>query len=163
MPLSRGSRFPMFAGGRPPTPKAPPSLGVGSRALVTCSAGGTEGVTLTDDTGTSVLTTVANGVEVEILAWRPRRGSDTRYRVVSTGGGVEGWLGAKNLQARPSAAPSVKAPATVAPAGRLVLPKRTVPVPPQRVRRSSAVAAVAAVAAIKVSNPPPKSTRRGTR
>lgn len=160
MPLSRGSRFPMFAGGRPPTPKAPPSLGVGSRAHVMCSAGESAGVTLTDDSGTSVLTTVADGAEVEILAWRPRRGADTRYRVVSTGGGIEGWLGAKNLRPRAQPVPSPKAPASAAPVARIALPARTVPVPSQHARRSPAVAAAAAVS---VKTSPPKSTKRGSR
>src|SRR5438132_385651 len=83
MSLPRGSRFSPFASVRLPTPKAPPPLGVGSRVTVTCRSDGSDRVTLTDDNGTSALATVAEGVEVEILAWRPRRGADTRYRVVA--------------------------------------------------------------------------------
>jgi hypothetical protein len=81
-------------------------LGVGSRVIVTCGNGRAGEVTLTDDDGTSAVATVAGGVEVEILAWRPRRGSETRYRVVSTMGGVEGWLGAKSLRPRPTPPPA---------------------------------------------------------
>jgi hypothetical protein len=53
----------------------------------------------------SALGTVSCGIEVEIVAWRPRRGGDTRYRVVPTTGGIEGWLGAANLQPRPFVPP----------------------------------------------------------
>ena len=119
MPLPRGSRFSTFGAGRAPVgrpsaSKAPPAIGVGSRVLVTCHAGESDGVTLTDESGNSALTTVADGAEVEILAWRPRRGADTRYRVVATGGGVEGWLGAKSLKPR-QPPPSPKAAVIVAP------------------------------------------------
>ncbi len=146
MSLPRGSRFSPFASVRLPTPKAPPPLGVGSRVTVTCLSDGSDRVTLTDDSGTSALATVAEGVEVEILAWRPRRGTDTRYRVVATNGGVEGWLGAKSLQRRlPPLAP--KAAETAVPSGRLARPSP----------------AVAAGVAMKAIDHPPKSTRRGTR
>jgi hypothetical protein len=100
MPLPRGPRFPTFAGMRPPTSKDRPVLGIGTRVLVTSGGNRSDRVTLTDDSGTSPLGTVAHGVEVEIVAWRPRRGGDTRYRVVTTGDRVEGWLGAASLQPR---------------------------------------------------------------
>jgi hypothetical protein len=54
-------------------------------------------VTLTDDAGTEAVATVPEGVEVEILAWRPR-GGETRYRVSCATGGVEGWLGVGSLE-----------------------------------------------------------------
>ena len=100
MPLPRGPRFPTYADARPPASKDRPVLGVGSRVLVTSGNGRSDHVTLTDDSGTSMLGTVASGVEVEIVAWRPRRGGDTRYRVVTTRDRVEGWLGAASLQPR---------------------------------------------------------------
>jgi len=96
MPLPRGPRSSAFAA----TPKAPPVLAVGWRVVVTSRSNGSGRVMLTDDSGTSTLATVPDGVEVEILAWRPRRGGDTRYRVVPTNGGVEGWLGAASLRTR---------------------------------------------------------------
>jgi hypothetical protein len=101
-------------------------------------------VTLTDDSGTNVLATVADGVEVEILAWLPRRGGDTRYRVTPTGGGVEGWLGAASLQPRPPL--SLKAGATQ--------PCES---------GSQRPAAITEPVAMKTLNHSPKSTRRGTR
>lgn len=113
MPFPRGSRFSSF----PTTPspggtKAPPVLGVGWRVIVKSSSAGAR-VTLTDDSGVSAVATVPDGAEVEILAWRPHRGSDTRYRVVATGGGVEGWVGGTSLRRRViSPAPRTTAAAT---------------------------------------------------
>jgi len=154
MPLPRGPQFPTFSGVRPPpTAKAAPVLGVGSRALVVSGNGRSHAVTLTDDAGTQALATIADGAEVEILAWRPRRGGETRYRVVSTSGGTEGWLGAGSLQARPApppppqpvgAAPGSSArPAPVvgprkrSPAGARVAPKPMNRSPKNRTTRGS--------------------------
>lgn len=125
MPFPRGSRFPTLPGAPPPTgPKAPPVLGVGWRVIVK-SQGGEGRVTLTDETGTSALATVEDGTEVEILAWRPHRGGDTRYRVVSTPGGVEGWLGGASLRARPPSPSFTVAPAAAPPKTVTASPKRT--------------------------------------
>lgn len=155
MPLPRGPRFPTFGGvAPPPTTKDRPVLAVGWRVLVSCRNGGSDHVTLTDESGTSAVATVADGVEVEILAWRPRRGGDTRYRVVSTNGGVEGWLGGASLQARHSS-PSQKAAAVS------VAPVRTTPQGSERSQQSSR--AVAQNVELKKINHSPKSTRQGTR
>ena len=72
-------------------------LAVGRRVFVARSVDGPRRVTLTDDAGTNELATLTDGNEVEILAWRPR-GSGTRYRVRSTGDGLEGWLAVGNLR-----------------------------------------------------------------
>jgi hypothetical protein len=60
-----------------------------------------------------------DGVEVEVLAWRPRGPTDTRYRVRAADGS-DGWLPAGNLRtsfvAPPPPAPPVAAP-VVPPAG----------------------------------------------
>jgi hypothetical protein len=58
---------------------------------------------LTDDTGADAQTRLADGTEVEILAWRPRGFGDTRYRVRSTRNGLEGWLAVDNLRSTQSA------------------------------------------------------------
>ncbi len=72
-----------------------PVFGVGRRAFVRDSTG--KGlVVLRDATGKVALGHLADGAEVEILAWIPRRAA-TLYRVQSTDGGVEGWLGVANL------------------------------------------------------------------
>src|SRR5262249_42843256 len=83
-----------------PQKKEDPILAVGRLAVVTCRSEKSDRGTLTDENGTAALAPVADGVEVEILAWRPRRGGGTRYRVVPTKGGVEGWVGAASLKAR---------------------------------------------------------------
>ena len=115
MSLSRNSRF--------DTPRMPssrqekdgPVLAVGWRVLVTSPDGRAQRVTLTDADGTSALATVAAGAEVEILAWRPHRSGGTRYRVVPTNGGTEGWLGAASLapRQRPVSRPPVAAAAPI--------------------------------------------------
>ena len=125
MPFPRGPRFPMFPGAPPPS-KASRVLGVGWRVIVRSQSGG-DRVTLTDDSGEGALATVADGAEVEILAWRPHRGGDSRYRVVATGGEVEGWLDGASLRARPPA-PSPKAATAVA-------PSKTVNPPPKSTRK----------------------------
>jgi len=156
MSLPRGPRFPTFAGvRRPPTGKDRPILGVGWRVLVTAGGGSSKRVTLTDETGTSALGTVADGVEVEILAWRPRPGGDTRYRVFLRSGGLEGWLGAGSLRPRVTPAPAKPAAPPPAPAA-LPLPARVrtaaaAPPPPRR----TPVAAKSRV--------PVKATARSTR
>ena len=129
-------------------------LGVGSRVLVTSGNGRSDQVTLTDDSGTSQLATVASGAEVEIVAWRPRRGGDTRYRVVTTNDRIEGWLGAASLQPRqlpPAPKPVVTKPVltkpvltkpvvAAVPAARLAAPARpssAAPAAPKRVRKGT--------------------------
>ena len=82
-----------------------PILAVGRRVLVTCSSEGARRVTLTDSTGSTALATLADGAEVEILAWQPRGPGGTRYRIQPTAGAVQGWLSAANLRA-----PAVPAP-----------------------------------------------------
>jgi len=72
-------------------------LAVGWRAIVTGRAGKANHVVLTDNDGTTPLGTLAAGLEVEILAWRPHGTHDTRYRVLSRKGGIEGWLAAASL------------------------------------------------------------------
>src|SRR5439155_19735387 len=74
MALSRGPGSFMLGAVRPPhSSKDRPSFSVGSRVLLR-AAGGSGRVTLTDDAGTSAVATLADGIEVELLAWRPRHG-----------------------------------------------------------------------------------------
>src|SRR5262245_49376845 len=141
MPVPRGPRFPTYTDVRPPSPKDRPVLGVGSRVTVISGNGRSDRVTLTDDSGTSMLATVAHGVEVEIVAWRPGRGGDTRYRVCTTGDRVEGWLAAGSLQPRRLAPAPKPAPAAVPAA--VVSPRRA------PVRPSSSAAPAAASRARK--------------
>ena len=73
---------------------------VGRRVRVACPGDHGGRVAFTDDAGADALNSVADGTEVEILAWRPRS-SGTRYRVRATNG-LEGWLEAGSLRAVPA-------------------------------------------------------------
>src|SRR5262249_4411060 len=69
---------------------------VGHRVCVESWRSRSPGVILSDDLGTDGKTRLADGTEVEILAWLPRA-SETRYRVRSTIG-AEGRLPASKLR-----------------------------------------------------------------
>lgn len=58
---------------------------------------------------------VTDGLEVEVMAWRPRGPSDTRYRV-RTPNGIDGWLAAGNLRKSlvPPPPPASSTPAQMA-------------------------------------------------
>ncbi len=79
---------------------------VGRRVYVACSGGHPADVTLTDAAGAEALTRLADGTEVEILAWRPRGSDGTRYCVRATHNGVVGWLPVDNLRNTPIAVPA---------------------------------------------------------
>ena len=115
MPFSQSFRRPSPARARGPV------LAVGWRVYVARSQDGPARVPLTDYAGTNALATLADGNEVEILAWRPG-GHGTRYRVRSTPDGLEGWLGVGNLRsARSAVSPAPTAPAR--PAAGSALPR----------------------------------------
>jgi hypothetical protein len=84
-------------------------LSVGRRVFLNCPKGDHRKVTLLDDAGQNTRHSLADGVEVEILAWRPRAPGGARYRVQVMGGErIEGWLGAADL--RPAPVPGAAAP-----------------------------------------------------
>jgi hypothetical protein len=89
-------------------------LAVGWRVRVTSPAGRGHRVSLTDSEGTTTVTTLPDGTEVEILAWRPRRSGATLYRVQPTSGGKEGWLSGSSLKAPPAPAPQKVRPIAAA-------------------------------------------------
>lgn len=161
MSLSRGPNSPPpFARIQPPPrPKEGPVLAVGGRALVTVAQGSSsDRVTLTDDGGTSALATIPGGVEVEVVAWRPRRGA-TRYRIVSPDGRFDGWVGAANLKACP-APPPPKLVAPAEPPSRPALPIRAARATSPRTRSTPKIAEGPA---IKAAARAPKSRRVSTR
>jgi hypothetical protein len=97
---------------------------VGQRVYVNRSGGGRGYVELMNDVGTTVIGRLEDGLEVMVMAWRPRGSTGTRYYVRCTGDGLEGWLGAAELRrvrtvaVQPAAAgpPTKTAPAaTVSP------------------------------------------------
>jgi hypothetical protein len=89
-------------------------LAVGWRVRVTSPAGRGHRVSLTDSEGTTTVTTLPDGTEVEILAWRPRRSGATLYRVQPTSGGKEGWLSGASLKAQPAPVPQKVRPIAAA-------------------------------------------------
>jgi hypothetical protein len=95
---------------------------VGGRAYVACPTGSSSGVTLTDEPGNVPLASLVDGSEVTILAWRPGRASETRYRVRVTATGTDGWLPVGNLRA--TAAPVASAPDVPPPSEANPRPRR---------------------------------------
>ena len=85
----------------PSRPSKEVVLAVGGRAKVRSHGEGPPRVPVTDEDGTVTLDTLADGVEVEITAWRPRRSAGALYRVRTMAGGKEGWLNASSLEAVP--------------------------------------------------------------
>ncbi len=83
-------------------------FGIGSRAFV---ANQTGDVALDDGNGGATVATLADGVEVEIIAWRPRR-TATLYHVRATESRIEGWLCVTSL--RRTRDPSESAPVVAA-------------------------------------------------
>jgi len=154
VPGGPGWRSLSHAAARPP--KDGPIHAAGWRVVVTCPPG-SKHVTLTDSDATTALATVVAGTEVEILAWQPgARG--TRYRVRSTAGGVEGWVGTASLKPRlrPPASAAVR---TVTPSAHLRMsvaaPHNTPPV----TRKSPPFSRRAKAA---IPKPAPKSAKRGS-
>jgi hypothetical protein len=84
---------------RPAPPRSSPTIAVGQRVFVNCPGGPTGSVGLVDVTG-KILSAVqlADGAEVEVIAWRPRVEGDAHYRVRSSSNGADGWLPAGNLR-----------------------------------------------------------------
>lgn len=121
-------------------------LAVGRRVLVTCPASGNGRVTLANANGTTVLATLPDGAEVEILAWQPRGPGGTRYWIRSRDD-VNGWVAADNLRAPeppPRAATAPTPPPTGAPKGstkavppRAVTPRRASTTPPTKPTRKA--------------------------
>jgi hypothetical protein len=92
---------------------APPVIAVGSRVFVHCIEDASGSVILTDESGTVARSSLADGVVVEVLAWRPRGSGGTRYRVRVGREGADGWVAAANLRttaARPAVAPPAPTP-----------------------------------------------------
>ena len=98
--------------------RSAPVMAVGQRVFIDVAGNRSGSVILADESG-KVLSTVhlADGFEVEVVAWRPR-GGDTRYRI-RTPQGVDGWLPASNLRPAvvtpPASEPPVSAGSTSVP------------------------------------------------
>ena len=73
-------------------------LAVGQRAFVNHPSDSPYPVAMTDDQGLPAPASLRDGDEVEILAWRPRGSTGTRYRVRRHADGANGWLAAAELR-----------------------------------------------------------------
>ncbi len=97
-----------------PVPKPParsiPVIAVGKRVFVHCLEGRSGSVALEDETG-RIFSSVhlADGLEVEVVAWRPRIAGDAQYRVRAPSNGADGWLPAVNLRWAPVPVPTAEA------------------------------------------------------
>ena len=99
---------------------APPRLkivlAIGQRVFVNSPDVPPRPVALGDESGKLFSgASLIDGVEVEVMAWRPRGPSDTRYRVRAADG-ADGWLAAGNLRKSlvPPPSPSSTTPAQMA-------------------------------------------------
>ena len=119
MPLAPRSFRPRSPGGTDAS-----VLAVGRRVFVACVPFGPGRATLTDELGTKPLRTLADGTEVQIVAWRPRGAAGTRYRVRCPPDDFEGWLPARNLRGTQAPPPHL---AGSAPATSSVPPERGEP------------------------------------
>jgi hypothetical protein len=93
-------------------------LAIGQRAFINRPGDAALMVSLTDERGVPAAT-LSDGVEVEIIAWRPRGSTGTRYRVRNHSDGSDGWRAAEELRTtalRPPA-PEPIARATSSPTG----------------------------------------------
>ena len=96
-------------------PRATPMiLAVGQRAFVHHPGDSPYPVAMTDDQGVPAAAALRDGDEVEILAWRPRGSTGTRYRVRRHADGAHGWLAATELR-RTAVRPAPLAPSEPAP------------------------------------------------
>lgn len=133
-----------------------PVFAVGRQAFVD-SQGQREHVSLVDEKGTAVVGSLADGTEVEILAWIPR-GMATRYCVRSTKERLVGWLGASSLRStlKPGGAetPGKK------PAPPVSIPPQMPGSPAAQASANRSVRASASAPAAPVKTPKPRRTDR---
>ena len=104
---------------RPATrPSSTPTIAVGQRVFVNCPVGRSGSVGLVDINGkVASAVQLADGVEVDVVAWRPRVGAEAFYRVRASSNGADGWLPAGNLRRLAVPPPPTPTPvATAAPA-----------------------------------------------
>ena len=95
-----------------------PVIAVGQRVFVNCSSNPSGSVALANQNG-KVLPGMhlADGVEVEVVAWRPRVAGDAHYRVRAPSSGADGWLPAGNLRRVLSPVPAPETPPPQATSG----------------------------------------------
>ena len=101
--LPRGGSLAFFPSRNRSVPRLPsrktPVIAVGQHVFVNCPASPSGSVLLASESGeVRTATQLPDGVEVEVVAWRPRVAGDAFYRVRAPSNGADGWLPAGNLR-----------------------------------------------------------------
>jgi hypothetical protein len=115
----RGGSLAPFPSRKPTVSPRPsrdlPVIAVGRHVFVNCPGSLSGSVVLADESG-KVLSTVhlADGVEVEVVAWRPRVAGEAYYRVRAPSSGADGWLAGANLRRALISLPAPEPPAVQA-------------------------------------------------
>lgn len=109
-----------FSSGSRSVPRLPSRkslvIAVGQRVFVNCPTNRSGSVLLTNQNGKALTGLhLADGVEVEVVAWRPRVAGDAHYRVRAPSSGADGWLPAGNLRRVLVPLPITEPPAPQAP------------------------------------------------
>lgn len=100
-----------------PARRSAPAIAIGQHVFVDSAGNHSGSVALADVSGKVVSAVhLADGLEVEVVAWRPRGPSETRYRVRAPDD-VDGWLPAENLRRDLVAVPLVDPSGAVRPVG----------------------------------------------
>ena len=106
--------FPSSRRSIPRQPRLAVVLAVGQHVFVNSTCSPPRPVELGDESGKLLSgECLIDGVEVEVLAWRPRGAADTRYRVRAPDG-ADGWLPAGNLRKALVAPPPPASPTSAA-------------------------------------------------
>ena len=94
-------------------PPSPPAIVVGQHVFVHCPDDRHGSVVLSDRNGKDLRSAVrlADGVEVEVVAWRRSVAGSAHYRVRAASTGADGWLSAVNLRDAPVPLPPSERPA----------------------------------------------------
>jgi len=104
--------FPSSRRSLPRPPRLAFVLAIGQHVFINSTGVPSQPVALGDESGKLLSgDSLIDGIEVEVLAWRPRGASDTRYRVRASDG-VDGWVPAGNLRRSLVAPPPPASPAS---------------------------------------------------
>ena len=167
-PFPRGGSLAFFPTRARSTPRASrsslPTIAIGRLVFVNCHPSDRSGaVFLADESGKVISAVrVADGLEVEVIAWRPRGAAETRYRVRVRSTGAEGWLPAENLRTV-----LIPLPPPAPPAAAALTPARATPIAGSRRRFGqhfdAAPARTASSSSPASGSPAPSGDDRGRR
>lgn len=110
------AHFPSRSRSIPRSPsRSTPVIAVGQRVFVNCPGNRSGSVVLMDQSGkVSSNINLADGVEVEVVAWKPGVAGDAHYRVRAPSDAADGWLSVANLRTALVPLPAPEPPAVQA-------------------------------------------------